>query len=75
MGLKMNTGVVKSQLSDMNRNLDTMVSRANLLQSRVSELIWKVGLWEVTIYLAYFQKTYRMQFELVRCHKSRLQMI
>lgn len=36
MGLKMNTGAVKSQLSDMNRNLDTMVTRANLLQSRIS---------------------------------------
>ena len=36
MGLKMNTGAVKSQLSDMNRNLDTMGTRANLLQSRIS---------------------------------------
>ena len=36
MGLKMNTGAVKSQLSDMNRNLDTMVTRANVLQSRIS---------------------------------------
>ena len=35
MGLKMNTGAVKIQLSDMNRNLDTMVTRANLLQSRI----------------------------------------
>ena len=36
MGLKMNTGAVKSQLSDMNRNLDTMVTHANVLQSRIS---------------------------------------
>ena len=35
MGLKMNTVAVKIQLSDMNRNLDTMVTRANLLQSRI----------------------------------------
>lgn len=36
MGLKMNTGTVKSQLSEMNQNLDTMVTRTNLLQAKIS---------------------------------------
>lgn len=36
MGLKINTDAVKSQLSDMNQNLDTMASRDNLLQMPLS---------------------------------------
>ena len=35
MGLKMNAGAVKSQLSEMNGNLDTVVTRANLLENRI----------------------------------------
>ncbi len=44
MGLKMSTGSVKSQLVSMNKNLQNMIGRAELLQNRISSFTSTQGL-------------------------------
>lgn len=44
MGLVMDTGSVKSQLADMNNNLENMVTKAGNLWSRINGFIDESGL-------------------------------